>query len=127
MIAVIKTGGKQYIVKVGDVIQVEKIKGEVGETVKISEVLLVGEGEKVEIGEPNLSKVVEAEIVENLKTKKIRVYKMHSKKKYRRTHGHRQQMTKIRITAIKEGKAEKTEERVIQEETKVKKTVAAKK
>ena len=87
--AIIVTGGKQYRVAEGDVIFVEKLDVEAGETVKFDRVLAVIDEDKAVFGTP----VVE-------KSKKIRVYKMKPKKGYRRTQGHRQPYTKVEITKI---------------------------
>jgi len=101
MLAVIKTGGKQYIVREGDVLDVEKLPAEAGKKVEL-EAMLAGDEKKVDIGTPVLEGAkVEAEVLAQKKAKKIRVFKMHSKKKYRRTRGHRQQMTRVKILSIK--------------------------
>ena len=102
MYAVIKTGGKQYRVAEGDLLRVERIKGEVGEAVEFDEVLMIVNGERVEIGRPILSdfKVV-GEIVEQGKGKKIIVFKSKRRKGYRKKKGHRQQYTALKIKEIK--------------------------
>jgi large subunit ribosomal protein L21 len=101
MLAVIRTGGKQYIVKEGDIILVEKIPEEAGKKVDL-ETLLVGDEKEVKIGTPIVEGAkVEGEILTQKKAKKIRVFKMKSKKKYRRTRGHRQQLTEVKIVKIK--------------------------
>ena len=102
MLAVIKTGGKQYRVSEGDLLQVEKIKGEVGENVEFDEVLMVVNGERAKIGRPIISdsKVV-GEIVKHGKGKKIVVFKSKRRKGYRKKQGHRQQYTALRIKEIK--------------------------
>jgi len=102
MYAVIKTGGKQYRVAEGDLLRVEKIKGVVGEAVEFDEVLMIVNGERVEIGRPILSdfKVV-GEIVEQGKGKKIIVFKSKRRKGYRKKKGHRQQYTALKIKEIK--------------------------
>ena len=101
MYAVIKTGGKQYRVAEGDLLRVEKIKGEVGEVVEFDEVLMIVNDERVEIGRPVLkdSKVV-GEIVEQGKDKKIIVFKSKRRKGYRKKQGHRQQYTALKIKEI---------------------------
>ena len=92
--AIIVTGGKQYRVAEGDVIFVEKLDVEAGETVKFDRVLAV-------FGTPVVENaVVSGNVVKNGKSKKIRVYKMKPKKGYRRTQGHRQPYTKVEITKI---------------------------
>ena len=99
--AIIVTGGKQYRVAEGDVIFVEKLDVEAGETVKFDQVLaIVDEGTSV-FGTPTVEgAVVTGNVVKNGKGKKIRVYKMKPKKGYRRTQGHRQPYTKVQIEAI---------------------------
>ena len=100
MYAVIKTGGKQYKVSEGDTLKIEKIAGSVGETVELSEVLMVG-GEEVQIGTPLLPGAkVTARIVEQGKDKKILVFKSKRRKGYRKTYGHRQTITRLKITGI---------------------------
>ncbi len=101
MFAVVKTGGKQYKVSEGDVIQVEKLEGEVGAAVTLDQVLMVGENEDVQVGTPMLEgNQVTAEITEQLKDKKIIVFKKKRRKNYRRKNGHRQLVTRLKITKI---------------------------
>ena len=100
MYAVIKTGGKQYKVSEGDLLKVEKIEGEVGASIELSEVLMVG-GEEVKIGTPLLPGAkVKAQIVEQGKDKKILVFHSKRRKTYRKTYGHRQPITRLKITGI---------------------------
>ena len=100
MYAVIKTGGKQYRVTEGDVLRVEKLDGDVGATIELGDVLMLG-GEKVSVGKPNVKgATVTAEIVAQDRAKKIIVFKMRRRKNYRRKQGHRQPYTEIRITGI---------------------------
>ena len=99
--AIIVTGGKQYRVAEGDVIFVEKLDVEAGETVKFDRVLAVIDEDKAVFGTPVVENaVVSGNVVKNGKSKKIRVYKMKPKKGYRRTQGHRQPYTKVQISAI---------------------------
>lgn len=99
--AIIVTGGKQYRVAEGDVIFVEKLDIEAGETVKFDRVLAVIDEDKAVFGTPVVENaVVSGNVVKNGKSKKIRVYKMKPKKGYRRTQGHRQPYTKVEITKI---------------------------
>ena len=99
--AIIVTGGKQYRVAEGDVIFVEKLDVEAGETVKFDQVLAVIDEETSVFGTPVVEgAVVTASVVKNGKSKKIRVYKMKPKKGYRKTQGHRQPYTKVQIEAI---------------------------
>lgn len=99
--AVIVTGGKQYRVAEGDVIFVEKLNAEAGETVKFDSVLAVIDEETSVFGTPVIEGAsVSANVLKNGKSKKIRVYKMKPKKGYRRTQGHRQPYTKVQIETI---------------------------
>ena len=99
--AVILTGGKQYRVAEGDVIFVEKLCAEAGETVKFDSVLAVIDDESSVFGTPVIEGAsVSANVLKNGKSKKIRVYKMKPKKGYRRTQGHRQPYTKVKIVSI---------------------------
>ena len=98
MYAIIETGGKQYKVEQGDVVFVEKLGVEEGETVTFDKVLVVG-GDDVKVGTPYVDGAsVEASVVKNGKDKKIIVYK--SKKGYHKKQGHRQPYTKVEIKAI---------------------------
>jgi len=99
MYAVIKTGGKQYKVAVGDEIFVEKLAGEAGETVTFDEVLAVGGDDGITAGS-DVKATVTGEIVKQGKNKKVTVLKYKAKKGYRRKNGHRQPYTRVRISAI---------------------------
>lgn len=106
MKAVIKTGGKQYLVSEGDILTIEKLPEEAGEKIIISEVLLISddEGNDIKLGDPIIAAAkVEAEIVEQVKDDKIRVFKMRRRKRYRKTMGHRQKLTQIKIISILAG------------------------
>ena len=101
MYAVIKTGGKQYSVKVGDVVYVEKLNAEDNSEVTFDQVLAVGEEGSVKVGAPVVEGAsVEAKIVKNGKGKKIRIFKYNPKKGYRKRQGHRQPYTKVEIGKI---------------------------
>ena len=102
MYAIMQSGGKQYTVKVGDFVELEKLEGEVGAEVVFDTVLAVGEeGGKLNIGTPVVAgAAVKAEIVDQFRGKKIVVFKMKRRKGYRRTQGHRQNLTRVEITAI---------------------------
>jgi len=101
VLAVIKTGGKQYIIKPGDRLKVEKIEGEVGDIIEINEVLLVKKDEDIKIGKPLVEGAkVKASIVEQGKGPKIIVFKKKAKKGYKRKKGHRQLYTTIEIKEI---------------------------
>lgn len=101
MHAVIRTGGKQYRVAEGDVLRVEKLDVEPGSTVDLADVLLIADGENTAVGTPVLEgKAVSADVQEHGRADKIEVIKFKRRKKYRRTHGHRQHYTQIKITSI---------------------------
>ncbi len=102
MFAVIKTGGKQYTVNPGDVIDVELIAGEPGDSVEFNEVLMVSNDKgKVNLGTPTVDKaVVKGKILEEKKGKKIVVFKFKRRKDYRNKNGHRQRYTRVEITDI---------------------------
>lgn len=99
MFAVIKTGGKQYLVKEGDVVSVEKLAGNAGDKIQF-EVMLKLDGDKVEIGMPTLSGTVSAEVMEQGRAPKVDVVKYKAKSRYTRRVGHRQPFTKVKITKI---------------------------
>ncbi len=103
MYAIIKTGGKQYKVKQGDMLDIEKLDAEVGGKVVFDEILAVGEeGGALKVGTPKVEGAcVEAEVKDQFRGKKIIVFKMKRRKSYRRTQGHRQSLTRIEIGAIK--------------------------
>ena len=104
MYAVIKTGGKQYRVAQGDVIKVERLAGEVGQTIAFDHVLMVGgadEGAEPRIGTPLVDGAqVTAEVLEQAKAPKVIVFKKKRRKTYRRKRGHRQLQTVLRIQEI---------------------------
>ncbi len=101
MYAVIKTGGKQYRVAQGDRLRVEKLAGNVGDSVTLGEVLLVGSGEGIKIGMPVVSGAkVEAKIIAQDRGEKIIIFKFRRRKNYRRKTGHRQPFTALEVTAI---------------------------
>ena len=102
MFAVVRTGGKQYRVAAGDKIAVEKIVGEAGDSVSLSDVLFAGDGGEVK---SVAGLTVSAEIVAQAKTDKITVFKKKRRHNYRRKAGHRQQVTLLKITAIGDVKA----------------------
>ena len=102
MYAVVNSGGKQYKVRQGQVLRVEKIPGDVGSPVTFERVLMFSDGENVSIGQPALEDVaVEGHIVEQGKAKKIIVFKYKKRKRYRRKKGHRQDFTTVLIDDIK--------------------------
>lgn len=101
MFAVLTTGGKQYKVSQGDIIQIEKLDLKVGETVTLDKVLMTGEEDSVETGTPFLDNCqVTCEVTEQLKGPKIIVFKKKRRKNYRRKNGHRQLYTRLKVTEI---------------------------
>lgn len=112
MYAVIETGGKQYRVQPGDIVQVEKLTGDVGSSVKFDQVLFLskpaGESAQVWLGKPLVAGAsVQAEIVGQGRGEKILIIKMKRRKQYRRTQGHRQNYTQLLITGLDNGAGEK--------------------
>jgi len=102
MHAIIVTGGKQYKVAEGDVLFIEKLEAEAGETITFDQVLAIVDGETATFGAPVVEGAsVEATVVKNGKGKKIRIFKYTPKKGYRKRQGHRQPYTKVQIGAIK--------------------------
>ena len=97
MFAVLRTGGKQYRVAAGDKIAVEKLAGEAGDTIKLGEILLAGDGgEVMDVA----GVVVSAEIIAQAKSEKVIVFKKRRRHNYRRKNGHRQQLTLLRILSV---------------------------
>ena len=102
MQAIIVTGGKQYKVSEGDVLFIEKLEAEAGETITFDQVLAILDGDKATFGTPVVAgATVEATVEKNGKGKKIRIFKYNPKKGYRKRQGHRQPYTKVQIGAIK--------------------------
>ena len=100
-LAIIKSGGKQYIVTPNAKIQVEKLKGNVGDIIKLEHVLLTATDSTLAVGKPSVSGVaIEAKILKQARSKKILVFKYKSKSKYRRKQGHRQDYTELEITGM---------------------------
>jgi large subunit ribosomal protein L21 len=126
MFAVIRTGGKQYRVAPNDILEVEKIAGKPGDIVELGEVLLLG-GDKPQAGKPTISgAVVAAEVVEQGRGEKIRIFKKKRRQGYRRTKGHRQLLTTIRITEILTDGKKPSKQAAKPEPTKAEKPVEAK-
>ena len=112
MYAVIESGGKQYRVQPGAIVQVEKLEGDVGAAVKFDKILFLSkpeaEASKVWLGKPYVSGAsVQAEIVGQGRDKKVTIVKMKHRKQYRRTQGHRQYQTQLLVTAVDNGAGEK--------------------
>lgn len=101
MFAVVRTGGKQYRVIQDEVLRVERLPGDVGQTVELKEVLLVAGDGTIRVGLPLVKGAkVTAEIVEQARAAKVLIFKYKRRKRYRRKRGHRQYFTAIRIKAI---------------------------
>jgi large subunit ribosomal protein L21 len=106
MFAVIKTGGKQYAVSAGSRLEIEKLDAEAGQTVSFDEVLLVGSEAGTTVGTPVVAGAsVTAEVVDQIRTDKVLVFKKRRRKNSRRRNGHRQRLTVVRITEIVPGTA----------------------
>ena len=102
MIAVIKTGGKQHKVEVGEVLKIEKLEADTGAKVEFDEVLLVGVGKDVKIGNPFVKGVkVIAEVMDQARAKKVHILKFNRRKHHMKKQGHRQYFTQIKILEIK--------------------------
>lgn len=101
MYAVVRSGARQYRASVGDAILVERLPAEVGQQLELNEVLLVADDERVEIGRPTINGAkVLATVVAQEKGPKIRIFKYHPRKRYRRRAGHRQWYTQLRVDKI---------------------------
>ena len=101
MYAVIKTGGKQYRVQAGDLLVVEKLEGEPGAAVAFNEVLMLGEGEAVTVGAPLVDgAVVTGALIETRKGEKVKIFKKIRRQGYRRTRGHRQLESVVRVPSV---------------------------
>jgi len=101
MYAVIKTGGKQYKVAPGEKLKVEQIPADVGASVILDQVLLVGEGESVRLGHPTVAgATVTATVVAHGRGEKVKIFKMRRRKHYQKHQGHRQGYTELKIDAI---------------------------
>jgi len=104
MYAIIKSGGKQYRVQAGEQVRVEALAAEVGSTVSLEEVLLVGTGDGVKVGAPLVSGAkVKATVVSHGRGDKVKIFKLRRRKHYQRTQGHRQSYTELRIDDIVQG------------------------
>lgn len=105
MFAIIKTGGKQYKVAEGDVIRLEKLDAQAGSKVEFTDVILVNDGKKDHIGEPTLAgATVTATVKEQMRDRKVIVFKKTRRHNYRRKKGHRQHLTVVKITKVALGK-----------------------
>ena len=135
--AIFETGGKQYKVSASKILEVEKLKAEVGKTIQFKNVLLLNDNKNTEIGNPNINGAsVEAKLLSNVKDRTILVFHKRRRKNSRKKNGHRQQHSKIQITKIlsKDGKiiAEakasdvKTKKSIIEKKETKKKTIKKK-
>ena len=129
MLAVFKTGGKQYSVKAGQILKVEKLEGEKGDSISFKDVLAVSEETQNTIGSPLVEgAVVEAKILDQIRDKKIIVFKKRKRQNYRSTQGHRQYLTVLKIETISMGgKKSQSEKKETKTNTPVKKAAAKKK
>jgi large subunit ribosomal protein L21 len=101
LFAIVQTGGKQYRVSPGDILRVERLPGERGDEVLIEQVLLVADGDAIQVGQPLVAGArVVSEILRQGKAKKIIIFKKKRRKKYRRKQGHRQLYTALEIKEI---------------------------
>jgi large subunit ribosomal protein L21 len=101
MYAVIKTGGKQYRVAAGDTIKVERLAAEIGHDVRLDQVVAIGNGADLVVGAPLVAGAsVVASVVGHGRHPKVRIFKMRKRKHYRKSQGHRQSFTEIKISAV---------------------------
>ena len=101
MYAVITTGGKQYKVAPGDVVKVETLDAKKGDTIEIKDVFMIADGDKISVGKPNLATAkVMVEVVGDGRGEKLLIFKHRRRKGYRRTNGHRQNYTAIKVKEI---------------------------
>ena len=104
MYAIIRSGGKQYRVTAGEQVRVEALAADVGSTVSLEEVLLVGTGDGVKVGAPLVSGAkVKATVVSHGRGEKVKIFKLRRRKHYQKTQGHRQSYTELRIDDIVQG------------------------
>ena len=101
MYAVIKTGGKQYRVAIGEKIKIEQIPADIGSEYVLDQVLMVADGDNISVGAPILASAsVKATVIGHGRGEKVRIFKMRRRKHYRKSQGHRQNYTEIRIDGI---------------------------
>lgn len=107
MFAIVKTGGKQYRVAENNIIRVEKLEAEAGAKISLGEVLMLSDGKKVTVGLPTVQGAkVEATVLEQMRDRKVIVFKKTRRHNYRRKKGHRQNLTVLKITKIVGAKAQ---------------------
>ena len=125
MLAVFKTGGKQYSVKTGQILKVEKLSGDKGDTISFKDILAVTENSNHTIGNPLVDGAsIKAIILEQIRDKKIIVFKKRQRQNYRHTQGHRQYLTVLKIESIAIGDKKST---LVEKVVKIKKENAPKK
>ncbi|MDP4590380.1 MAG: 50S ribosomal protein L21 [Burkholderiaceae bacterium] len=101
MYAVVKTGGKQYRIAVGQKLKIEQIPADIGQEISLDHVLSVGEGDQLQVGTPTLTgAVIKATVLAQGRHDKVKIFKMRRRKHYQKHQGHRQNYTEIRIDAI---------------------------
>jgi large subunit ribosomal protein L21 len=101
MYAVVRTGGKQYRVAAGDIVEVEKLDGAIGDVISLADVLLVANGDAVSVGQPNVDGAsVSAKITGQYRGDKIQIFRYRPKKRIRVRKGHRQYLTRLEIQSI---------------------------
>lgn len=102
MYAIVETGGKQQRVSAGDVISVERVTGDKGSTIEFDKILAVGSGDNIVVGKPYVvdARVI-GSIVSQYRDKKVLIFKKKRRKNYKRTKGHRQYLTRVRIVEVK--------------------------
>ena len=129
MLAVFKTGGKQYSAKAGQILKVEKLEGKKGDNISFKNVLAISENTKNIIGAPLVDgAIVEAKILNQIRDKKIVVFKKRKRQNYRSTQGHRQYLTVLKIESITVGgKKSSSEKKELLTSKPIKKTVTKKK
>ena len=129
MLAVFKTGGKQYSVKAGQILKVEKLEGKKGDSISFKDVLAVSESSQNTIGSPLVEgAIVEAKILDQIRDKKIIVFKKRKRQNYRSTQGHRQYLTVLKIETISMGgKKSQSEKKETKNSSPVKKAATKKK
>ena len=110
MLAIFKTGGKQYSVKAGQILKVEKLDGKKGDTISFEEILAISNDKNHSIGNPLIvGASVKAKILDQIRDKKIIVFKKRKRQNYRHTQGHRQYLTVLKIESISTGNKKSTE------------------
>ena len=127
MLAVIKTGGKQYSVRTGQILKVEKLEGKKGDNISFTQVLAIADSTQNNIGTPLVEGAqVDAKIIDQIRGDKIVVFKKRKRQNYRSTKGHRQFLTVLKINNISIGGKKSVEKKIAKEKTVTKKTISKK-